>query len=208
MNGRTVLVAFSQPLLRAGLRAILAGSGFDVVAEAADAAEAVAAAKRHRPAACIVDTELAGGGLMAIQAIAAETRVLGTAATVGEDEVVAAIQAGASGLLPLSTAAPGFVRALEAVIDGEAAVPRAMVGRLIDEVRGVGGRRGHVGGNALWLTPRETQVLRLVRDGMTTREIAHDLGVSPVTVRRHVGAISAKAGPTGQGELRRRRRAA
>jgi DNA-binding NarL/FixJ family response regulator len=80
--------------------------------------------------------------------------------------------------------------AVRAVLAGEAAIPRAFGARLLEEIR----RRGHgaalprVLDRQIRLTPRESQVMHLVRNDMSTRDIAARLGISGVTVRRHVSA--------------------
>jgi DNA-binding NarL/FixJ family response regulator len=75
------------------------------------------------------------------------------------------------------------------VVAGEAALPRALVARLIDEFRGRGHRVWGTGNPGAELTPRQWEVLHLMRDGLSTNEIAERLFVSPVTVRRHVSTI-------------------
>lgn len=207
---RTVLLADPQTMGRAGLRTILATAGFDVVSEAGDAADAVAGAIRHRPDICIVDAALPGGWLPAVrrikQRVPEAVVVVSAPATFDDGLVVQAMLAGASGMLPANPTIDGLLRTIEAVLAGEVAVPRAAVARLIGELRGSSAKRTSLGGATLLLTARESQVLELVRDGLTTKQIAHDLGLSPVTVRRHVGSIAAKAGPAGRRELLERRR--
>lgn len=207
---RSVLLADPHPMGRGGMRTILATAGFDVVSEAGDAGEAVAGAERHRPGVCIVDASLPGGWLRAVrrirQCVPETVVVVSTAEAFDHEVVVAAILAGANGMLPANPTVQGLLRTIEAVLAGEAAIPRAAVASLIGELRASGRRQASLGGATLSLTSRESQVLDLVRNGLTTKQIALHLGVSPITVRRHVGSIAAKAGPAGRSELFDRRR--
>jgi DNA-binding NarL/FixJ family response regulator len=126
-------------------------------------------------------------------------RVPGTAVvmlTVSRDDedLFAALKAGASGYLLKDMDASRLHAALLGVLQGEAALPRTLVARVIDEFRAAErrpvlrllGRRG------VELTDREWEVLEQLRQGLDTGEIAARLGVSPVTVRRHVSGILAK----------------
>src|SRR5438093_1490101 len=74
---------------------------------------------------------------------------------------------------------------------------------VVGEARGGGRQRLSIGGVPVSLTEREAQVLELLTNGMPTQEIARELGLSPVTVRRHVGAIAAKVGTSGRERLLR-----
>jgi DNA-binding NarL/FixJ family response regulator len=105
------------------------------------------------------------------------------------------LRAGASGFLLMDTDPRRLPYALRGVLAGEAAIPRRLVARLVEEFRSQGRRRlvAHGAGRAE-LTSREWQVLELMRDGLTTREAAARMFVSPVTVRRHLSAITSKLG--------------
>jgi DNA-binding NarL/FixJ family response regulator len=83
-------------------------------------------------------------------------------------------------------------RALSAVLNGEAAIPRWIVSRLVDELRRKPGRRLRVGGSRVTLTARESEILNLLLEGLTTAEIAERLFVAQVTVRSHIAALLRK----------------
>jgi DNA-binding NarL/FixJ family response regulator len=205
MSARTVFIADSQPPFRAGLRSVLEEAGLEVVGEADDALEALDEIAALRPGICLIDADIRGG-IVAVSRItqraeAPAVLVLATALT--SDGLLAALRAGASGYLPRSTPGRGLVRAVESVLDGHFAVTRASVAALIHEVRGGGRRRLSIGGIPVSLTEREAQVLELFTGGMPTLEIAGELGLSPVTVRRHLGAIAGKVGQRGREELLR-----
>jgi DNA-binding NarL/FixJ family response regulator len=205
MNSRSVFIADPQPPFRAGLRSVLEQAGLNVVGEAGDALEALGAIAELSPGVCVMDADLRGG-LVAIRRItrpAEGPSVLVLASNPTPDGLLAALRAGASGYLPRDTAGSGLVRSVESVLDGSFAVTRASVAALIHEVRGGGRHRLSINGTSVSLTEREAQVLELVTSGMATQEIARELDLSPVTVRRHFSAIAAKLGTRGREQLLR-----
>jgi two-component system, NarL family, nitrate/nitrite response regulator NarL len=197
-------------MFRAGLAAALRAAEIEVVAEVSTRAGAVSAAMRLRPGVCLLDENLRGGAIAAIKRItetSPETLVVVLGASVAPDHLVAAVRAGAAGYLPRSTSTRGLARAVNAVLADGVAIPRAGVNALIREVRANGRQRTAVGGSQVSLTEREATVLDRFRDGLDTRQIADELGLSPVTVRRHLGAIAIKVGIPGRAALLRGLRA-
>ena len=192
-----IVVADDHVPTRAGVRAALEEHGFAVVAEAADAPAAVEAAVRERPDACLLDIHMPGRGIAAAAEII--ERLPGTAVvmlTVSRDDedLFAALRAGASGYLLKDMEAGRLHAALRGVLAGEAAIPRTLVARIIEEFRASERRPALplLRRRGVQLTSREWDVLEQLREGRSTREIASELGLSPVTVRRHVSAILAK----------------
>jgi len=205
VSSRTIFIADSQPPFRAGLRSVLAKAGLEVVGEADDALDALDEIAELRPGACLIDANIRGG-IVAVSRITQRVdapAVLVLASSASPDGLLAALRAGASGYLPRSTPGQGLVRAVESILDGNFAVTRTSVAALIHEVRGGGRQRLSIGGIPVSLTEREAQVLELFAGGMPTQEIAAELGVSPVTVRRHLGAIAGKVGKRGREQLLR-----
>jgi DNA-binding NarL/FixJ family response regulator len=202
-----VVVAGAHLPTRTGIRLVLERNGFEICAEAPDANSAVAAVLREKPELCLVDADLPGGAMLATAQIttrapATDTVVL--AAEADEQGVVDALHAGASGYLPLEANPEGLVRALRAVRRGEPAVPRSLLGPLVDQFR-VRERRRRVsvrGGIEVELTRRQSEVLELLRDGLGTAAIAARLGLSPVTVRRHLSLVLEKLGVSDRDEAR------
>jgi DNA-binding NarL/FixJ family response regulator len=196
---RTLIVADAQPTWRLGIRTAFENEGFTVAAEAATGPEVVAYALAHRPDACVVDVEIRGGGLEAARRIAARlprTAVVILAGIPADDELIAALRAGASGYLPKAMDASCLVAAVRGVLAGEAAIPRRMLPSLVDEIR-IHDRRRHVtslGERGVRLTRREWEVLELFAREVSTRDIAADLGISAITVRRHVSEVLRKLG--------------
>src|SRR5436190_9870906 len=121
-----------------GVRLALEREGFVVSGEEATRAGAVAAAQRAEPDLCLIDVDLAGGGIEAAASIATElpaTQVVMLGATASDDELFAALEAGAAGYLLEEMNPARLGRALRAVLRGEAALPRELVARVIAEFR-------------------------------------------------------------------------
>jgi DNA-binding NarL/FixJ family response regulator len=185
---------------RIGVRMALEEGGFDVVAEAAETESAVNAALRERPAACLLDVYMPGaGGIEAarrIKQVLPETEVVMLTVSMADDDLFAALEAGASGYL-LKDMDPGrLASALRGVLAGEAALPRHLTARVISAVRAASDGGAGIGPARLVdrLTSRELEVVDLLLDDLSTGEIAYRLGTSAVTVRRHISAIVRKIG--------------
>lgn len=191
-----VLVVAPHPLLREGIRLSLAGTGWDVSAEATDLRSSVKAVRAFRPDACLVDADLPGGGLTAVREIVRahpQAAVVVLADRYSDADLLDAVRAGAMGYLDKdieSDCLPGVVRA---ALAGEAVIPRRLVGRLVTEVRARAAAPNHGDDwNPILLTRREVEVLGLMRAGLTTSGIAERLFVSPGTVRSHVMSMVRK----------------
>jgi DNA-binding NarL/FixJ family response regulator len=173
---------------RIGVRAVL-DDEWDVCAEADDADGAIAAASDQQPDICLIGLELPGGAVRAVREIsdaAPGSALVGLATGHDADDLLAVLRAGAVGY-SIAGAEPGQLRrVLRAVKAGEAAVPRSLVLELIRELQGAAGAEG--------LTVREAQVLGMLRRGQSTSSIAMRLGISPVTVRRHISTLVKKMG--------------
>jgi DNA-binding NarL/FixJ family response regulator len=205
----TVLVAVSQADQRAELRAAIEREpSFAVRAEAGDAAAAVEQALRIRPRVCLLESDLPGGGLAAVWEIAAqlaETKSIVLDRTPGRRRLLAALRAGARGYLPLEVNRTRLPHALRDVVQGDVAIPRDLVGRLVEEFQDVTPRRRRVQSDnlAVRLTGREWQVVDLLVKGLGTAEIAGRLQLSQATVRSHIASALKKLGAGDREELRR-----
>jgi two-component system NarL family response regulator len=191
------VIADDHAPTRAGVRDALAAGGIAVVGEGATADAAVEAARRERPDVCLLDIHMPGGGIAAAGRITEElpgTRVVMLSVSRDDADVFAALKAGASGYLLKDMDPDRLPAALRGVLAGEAALPRTLVARVIEEFRGAERRPlpRFLKRRGVELTDREWQVLELLREELSTADIASRLGVSPVTVRRHVSAILAK----------------
>lgn len=190
-----VVLGESDAATRQGLRMALEEDGITVAAETHSADALVEAA--HHCEVCLVSVDLPGGGLRAAAAVVADhpdTAVIVLTRAADEEELVDAIRVGASGYLVTDMAPTGLPSAVRAVMRGELAIPRALTPVLADRLRDRLGRR-HValrGRPGVELTTREWEVLDLMCDGLTTREIAGRLLISEITVRRHISAVLKK----------------
>jgi DNA-binding NarL/FixJ family response regulator len=196
-----VLIADDHTPTRSGVRAALEGHGFEVCAEAEDADGALEAARRERPDVCLLSIRMPGSGIAAAARIHAEmpkVAIVMLTVSTSDEDLFDSLRAGAVGYLLKSTDPNRLPHAIKGVLEGEAAVPRALVARLLDEFR-TRGRRRRLAGVAE-LTGREWDVLERLADGATTAEIAARLSVSPVTVRRHVSALVRKLGVSSREE--------
>jgi two-component system, NarL family, nitrate/nitrite response regulator NarL len=202
-----VLIAADHLATRTGFRLALADAAD--CSEAADAETAVAAAVCDQPDVCVVDFDPPGRAIRTVAAIASKVpraSVVVMTRRIDEEEFIAAVRAGAVGYLPEAVNPARLPYVVRSLMRGEAAVPRALVPRLIDELRGREGRRRHLDlheRKRVELTAREWEVVDLLRKGMSTRGIAELLGISAVTVRRHVSAVHGKLGIRSRAELLR-----
>jgi DNA-binding NarL/FixJ family response regulator len=193
----TVLLADDHLPTRTGVRAALEAAGMTVVADVASGEAAIEAAIRLRPDVALLDVNMPGDGIVAASEISVQVPdcvVVMLSATAEDEHLFEALRVGARGYLLKDTDPDRLPMALEGVLDGEAALPRTLVSRLIDEFRTRDRRRRipmlRPGGEQL--TEREWEVLEHMRDGMRTKEIATRLEISEVTVRRHVSATLRK----------------
>jgi DNA-binding NarL/FixJ family response regulator len=193
-----VLVADSDVPTRVGLRLALGESGFDVGAEAATAQEAVETALADKFDVALIDVELPGDGIDAARRIAARVPamrlVLLTRRPTGE-ELLSAVMAGASGYLGKDISAKRLPDVLRGVLAGEVALPRRYTHHVLEALRGRDVRRALVAARTnAELTDREWEVLQMLAGEASTTEMARGLGISEVTVRRHVSSLLAKLG--------------
>ncbi len=203
MAGRILLVD-DHPLTREALSSLLTQHEFDVVGEASDGNEAIAEAERLQPDLVLLDLtmpELDGlGALPRLREVAPDAEVVILTASGTEENLLAAIRAGAAGYL-LKSEPPGrIVEFLRGIANGEAALSGSVARRLLDQVR-AGGRRGAVpDGIAQRLSAREVEVLLLLDEHLSTDDIAKRLFISEHTVRSHVKSLLRKLGVSSRRE--------
>ena len=189
------MLAGGQLLVRAARHSVLARAGLEIVADVGDAATAAEAAQLYRAGVVLVDADVPGGCVRAVRRIvelAPTTAVLVVAPELDRETLLAAVRAGAAGFIPETLGVRGLVRAVEVALTGETVVPRAGVSTLIEQVRGTRREQTSVDGRRLQLTQREADVVARFREGMTPKEIAHELDLSAVTVRRHLSSVARK----------------
>ncbi len=191
-NGRPirVLVADDHELVRLGLRSVLEEAGIDVVAEAADGLEAVERALESRPDILLLDLRMPGmGGVdvcRRVRAEAPEVNVVVLTSFAEDDDIFGALSAGASSYLSKDVTADALVGAIKGAAGGQTVLGSGIAQRVIDGPHQPSAEDGEA------LSPRELEVLGLMAEGLTNRQIGARLWISEPTVKTHVSHILAK----------------
>ena len=194
MTGTSIrlLIVDDQAIVRKGICALLAEvEDIDVVGEASDGEEAVALASTLRPDVVLMDLVMPGmGGIEATRRIAGEQgpHVLVLTSFSGDDEVFPAIKAGAIGYLLKDSEPADLLRAIRHVHCGEVSLHPVIARRVLQEMREPD---QHVP-TPDPLTSRELEVLGLVAQGLSNRQVAERLSVTEATVRSHVSNVLSK----------------
>jgi DNA-binding NarL/FixJ family response regulator len=185
-----LLLADDHPVVRSGLRAVLATEpDFEVVAEAATAEQAVALAAQERVDVVLMDLQF-GAGMQGAEATAAITarpggpRVLVLTTYDTDADILAAIEAGATGYLLKDAPPDELAAAVRTAAAGQSALAPTIANRLIDRIRTPGAA----------LSRREIEVLELVADGLSNQQISKQLYLSQATVKTHLVHIYDKLG--------------
>jgi DNA-binding NarL/FixJ family response regulator len=203
----SVVLADDQALVRGGFRALLdAQEDIAVVGEASDGAEAVRLAMELRPDVVLMDIRMPGvDGLEATRRIAADDRLATVRViiltTFDLDEYVfQAIRIGANGFLVKDTEPAELLRAVRAVVAGEALLSPRVTRRLIEEFA-ARAKTPTTTADARGLTEREVDVVKLVGEGLNNDEIARRLIMSPATAKTHVSRAMIKVGARDRAQL-------
>ena len=193
MTALRVVIADDHPLFREGLRALLGDLGAEVVAEAADGAQAVAAVAAHQPDVVLMDLRMPVlSGIEATERITRDhPEVCVLVLTMSEDtsSLQAALAAGARGYLLKESSKADVGRALEAVRQGELVVGAGVAARMRAAVA-----RGRENSPFPQLTEREVELLELVARGLDNTAIATRLFLAEKTVRNRVSGVFGKLG--------------
>lgn len=191
-----VLVADDHAPTRAGVRASLDVEGFEVVGEASNARQAVEQAVALEPDVCLLDIHMPGSGIAAADEI---SRSLPNCAVVmltysrDDDDLFDALRAGARGYLLKDMDPDRIGPALHGVLEGEAALPRSLVAKVLEEFQGKSRRKLFLKTQRpTQLTSREWEIMELLREGLSTEEVAGRLFVAPGTVRVHISSVLKK----------------
>lgn len=199
-----VMVVDDHPMWRDGVARDLADEGFEVVATADGVRAATRRAAAVRPDVVLMDMQMPDGtGATAtaeLLKVCPEAHVLVLSASDERDDVLDAIKAGATGYLVKSAQRSELVAAVHATADGQAVFTPGLAGLVLGEYRRIARSPGP---ETPVLTERETQVLREVAKGLSSRQIANRLAISPRTVENHVGATLRKLQLANRVELTR-----
>ncbi len=194
MEAITVLVVDDHSLFRRGVVAVVSAQpSMKVVAEATNGRQAVEAVKEFRPNIVLMDLNMPEmGGVEATRLLlkeAPETNVLILTISDKDADLFQAIKAGAKGYLLKDTDPAELVNAITSVVQGEVIISSVMAPKLLSEI---GTTLEPIEKEAVLLTPRETEILQLIAEGLTDREIAERLFISLNTAKSHLKNILAK----------------
>ncbi|GGQ66007.1 response regulator transcription factor [Streptomyces althioticus] len=202
-----VVLADDQSLVRAGFRALLdAQPDIEVAGEAADGEEALRLVHELRPDVVLMDIRMPGlDGLAATRGVTgdpdlADVKVVMLTTFELDEYVFEAIRSGASGFLVKDTEPDELLRAVRAVVDGDALLSPGVTRRLIAEFA-ARSKKPAAAGALSELTEREREVMALVGLGLTNEEIARRLVVSPLTAKTHVSRTMVKLGARDRAQL-------
>jgi DNA-binding NarL/FixJ family response regulator len=211
MSAPRVVLVDDHGLFRSGVRAEL-GRQVDVVGEADDVQPAIELITSLRPDVVLLDVHLPGGGgqavIQAVKASHPEVRFLALSASDAPEDVIAVIRAGARGYVTKTISTAELADAVRRVAAGDAVFSHRLAGFVLDafaataaESSGLSGASGASGASGLTpsfdpeldqLTAREREVLRLIAQGYTYKEIARELYISVKTVESHVSSVLRK----------------
>lgn len=191
-----VVIADDHARIRGRVREALEQSDCVVVGEGATAEDAVRLAQEHKPDVALLDIHMPGNGIHAAREISKtlpETTVVMLTQSAEDDDVFDSLRAGASGYLLKDTDPARLGDVLRAVLNGEGAMPRRLLARILEEFRAPAKRRfSRKSSAAAKLTEREWEVMEMLAEGLTTEEVAGRLFLSPTTVRVHVSSVLKK----------------
>ncbi len=198
-----IMIVDDHEVVRLGLRGLLERQpGWQVVAEAATADEAVNRAREHRPDVVVMDIRLAGSsGIDACRQIISqmpEVRVIMLTSYAEDELLFDAIAAGAAGYVLKQIGSDELVRAIETVGRGEALLDPSLTRRVLAKVREAARKEAFAA--FADLTEQELRVLALISEGKTNREIAEALYLGEGTVRNYVSNILGKLGVSNRAE--------
>lgn len=195
---KRLLVVDDVSLFRAGLTAALNGAGYDVIGEAADGEGAVALSESEQPDLVLLDILMPGMSgidvLGKIKAVSPSSQVVLLTGSESEEDLVAAIRGGARGYILKDMPFEELVLVIDNIAGGGAAVSPGMAGKLFDVTRELLLHQELISTRKPSLTGREIEVLGLVADGKTSRQIGDLLFISENTVKNHIRNILDKLG--------------
>lgn len=202
-----VVVVDDHGMFRRGVIAELEAAGdgeVEVLAQAADVDEAVAAVAAHRPDVVLLDVHLPGGGGVEVmrRGQVPETRYLALSVSDAAEDVIGTIRGGARGYVTKTITGPELVSAIRRVADGDAVFSPRLAGFVLDAFAG-SIEVAAVDEDLDRLTEREREVMRLIARGYAYKEVAKELFISIKTVETHMSSVLRKLQLSSRHELSR-----
>jgi DNA-binding NarL/FixJ family response regulator len=208
MNTLTrVLIVDDHAMFRAGVRSEL-GNAVDVIGEAADVDEAIAAVLAHRPEVVLLDVHLPGGGGAEVMRRLSTSgsvdgpKFLALSVSDAAEDVIGTIRSGARGYVTKTITGPELVDAIRRVADGDAVFSPRLAGFVLDAFAGTI-EISAVDEDLDRLTEREREVMRLIARGYAYKEVAKELFISIKTVETHMSSVLRKLQLSSRHELTR-----
>ena len=189
-----VVVVDDHPLFREGVARSLAEAGdFAVVGQGGSAEDALRLVRAHSPEVVLLDLSMPGSGLEAARLISqsdVETKVVVLTASEADDDIMAALKAGAKGYVLKGVGSAALIEIVRGAANGESYVSPSLAARLLTEMRM--SQAGTHQGSLSALTEREHEILRLVATGLSNKEVALRLDLQEKTVKHHMTRVLSK----------------
>jgi two-component system, NarL family, nitrate/nitrite response regulator NarL len=207
-NRLRVMLVDDHALVRSAIRQAITADDVEVVAEAGSAEEALSQAIVARPDVILLDLDLPGmSGTHVLRELVPrlpDTKIVMLTVSTSRRDLVDAVRHGAAGYLTKDLSPDALLRAVRGIRRGDLPMSRSFAAQALDELARTARQSPANGGGDAGLSARETEVLRLLADGLTDREIAASLQISPRTVETHVSKVLHKLGVRNRAEAARR----
>ncbi len=210
MRALRILLVDDHALVRSAVRQALTADDLEVVGEASSAEEALLVAPELRPDLILLDVDLPGtDGIRLVRELTPrlpDTRIVMLTVSTARRDLLEAIQAGAAGYLTKDLSPDALQRAVRGLRRGDLPMSRSIAAQVLEHLASSRAVASHLSDGEWDLSAREEQVLRLLADGLTDREIGERLVISPRTVETHVGNLLRKLGVRNRAQAAQRYR--